>query len=46
MKLLRKLLLKSSRIRQAVADYQRRMREEARKDHLISVLFRGGKMRL
>jgi len=46
MKTLRKLLLKSNRIRWTVADYLWRMKDQARKDHLVSVIFRSGSMRL
>ena len=46
MRLLRKLLLKSTRVRRAVADYQRRMREQDKGEHLISAIFRGGSMKL
>ena len=46
MKLLRKLLLKSTRVRRAVADYQQRMEEQAKWEYLISAIFRGGSMKL
>ena len=46
MKILRKLLLKSNRVRLAVADSLWRVKDQARKDHLVSVIFRGGSMRL
>jgi len=46
MKLLRKLLLKSTRVRRAVADCHDRMEEQAKAEHLISAIFRGGSMKL
>lgn len=46
MKRLRKFLLRSKRIRQAVAGWQRRIKDQRRHDHLVSVIFRGGSMRL
>lgn len=46
LKKLRQLLLKSSRIRQAVADYQDRQKEQRRKEHLLNMIFGGGMMRL
>jgi len=46
MKLLRKLLLKSTRIRRAVEDCHRCMEKQAEGEHLISAIFRGSSMKL
>jgi len=46
LKQLRQLLLKSALFRNAVADYQRRKREQRRAEHLVNVIFRGGRMRV
>ena len=46
MKLLRKFLLKSTRVRHAVVDYQQQMGEQAKGEYLISAIFRGGSMKL
>ena len=44
--MLKKLLLNSTWFRNTVADYQRRKREQRRVEHLVSVIFRGGMMRV
>jgi len=46
LKQLRQLLLKSDLVRRAVADYQKRMKDQRRQDHLVSVIFRSGSARL
>jgi len=45
LKKLRKLLLKSDLVRQVVADYQERMKDQRRQDHLVSAIFRCGTMK-
>ena len=47
MKPLRKLLFSSDLVRMVVADCRRSLREQRRKQrHLVTVIFRGGSMRL
>ncbi|MHB8124687.1 MAG: hypothetical protein ACYDEJ_03420 [Desulfitobacteriaceae bacterium] len=46
LKQLRKLTLKSDWFRKAVADYQRRAKEQQRQEHIAYMIFRGGMMRL
>ena len=45
LKQLRKLLLKSQAIRRAVADYNERLKEQRRQEHLVEAIWRGGTMR-
>lgn len=45
LKLIRRQLLKSAYIRQAVADYRRRMKEEAYKEHWAGLMQAGQTIR-
>ena len=45
LKQLRKLLLKSAYIRHAVADCNKRLKEQRRQEHLVEAIWRGGTMR-
>jgi len=46
MKAIRKFLLKSSRVRKVVAESKHRMKDQARAEHLVEAIFRGGCMKL